>query len=103
MKLYWAHSDYSLAEVEEYIELDTGWSDADEVSKEISRRKIREIGELAPVANDNLNNGMPVKTKIGFSVNEGQGLNLVAYNDGSTTLTGAQLVFATGHCWIRPS
>ncbi len=106
IKLYWAHSDYTLAEIEQYIESTTAWSDADEISKEISRRKIRQVGVIGPPAVTGaaapLADGMPVKTKIGFVVNEGQGLNLVAYNDGGAALTTGAVVRVDGHCWIKP-
>ncbi len=106
IKLYWAHSDYTLAEVEAYIESTTAWSDADEISKEISRRKIRQVGVFSMPAVTGavpaLNNGLPLKTKIGFVINEGQGLNLVAYNDGGSQLTTGAVVRVDGHCWIKP-
>ncbi len=104
IKLYWAHSDYSLAEVEEFIELTTGWSEMDEVSKEISKRKIRAIGQISGgVSGESLANGEVVKTRIGFMVQEGQGLNLVSYMDGTAPLTTGASVFVTGHAWIRPT
>ncbi len=103
VKLFWAHSDYSLVEVEEFIELATGWGNSDEGSKEISRRKIRQIGEFAGTATDEvLNDGKSIKTKIGFRVGPDQGLNLVTYNDDANPLTTGASIKAKGHCWIKP-
>ncbi len=85
-----AHSDYSLAEVEEFLELTTGWSQANLVSREISARRIRKIGvfESAPsgTAVATLNDGKPIKTKLNWLLSEGQGLNFVGYNSGSNAV-----------------
>jgi hypothetical protein len=39
-----AHSDYTNAEIEAWIELTTGWAEGDLVSREIAKRKIRKVG-----------------------------------------------------------
>ncbi len=101
--LYWAHSDYTLAEVEEYIENTQGWSEGDMVQQEIARRKIRQIGSFnGQLEGEVMNDGRVLKTKIAFIVNSGQGLNLVIYNNSNATLT-AGTVNAAGHCWIKPA
>ncbi len=103
LRLYWAHSDYSLAEIEEFIELQTGWKEADQVGQEVARRKIRLIGEFeGATADEVLNEGRIIKTPIKFIVNTGQGLNLVVYNDSGGTLAGGAIVEFKGHCWIKP-
>ncbi len=103
LDVYLAHSDYTLAEVEEFIELQTGWGDADEISKEIGRRRIRHVGAFSGVANEEvMNDGKPIKTPIRFVVNEGQGLNVVTYNDSGSILTTGAAVRIKGHCWIKP-
>jgi len=103
LEIYLAHSDYTLAEIEAFIESATAWSDADEISKEISRRKIRKVGTFSGnFADEVINNGMPVKTKLGFIISEGQGLNLVIYNNSGGALAGGAAVNWQGHCWIKP-
>ncbi len=101
--LYWCHSDYSLTEIEEYIEQQTAWAGNDEVGKEVSRRKIRQIGSFSGEGvSETLNDGRPLKTKIGFVVHEGQGLNLCVYNeDNGANLTTGTLINVNGHCWIK--
>ncbi len=86
-----AHSDYSLAEVEAYIELTTGWSQADLVSREISARRIRKVGVFGDADTDGtgisvLNDGRSIKTKLNWVLSEGQGLSLWAYNTGSNAI-----------------
>ncbi len=106
IRLYWAHSDYSLVEIEEFIELQTGWQEADLVAMEIGKRKIRLIGEFAGVSiateDEVLNEGRVLKTKLGFIVNSSQGLNLVVYNDSGANLSTGSIVEFKGHCWIKP-
>ncbi len=84
-----AHGDYTLAEIEEWIELQTGWAEADKVSQERARRKIRRIGViemvggLTGVSRGTLNEGRPVKTKLNWILNSGQSVQFWAYNMGS--------------------
>ncbi len=84
-----AHSDYSLAEIEAYLEQTTGWNEANLVSKEISSRKIRRIGMFTIAAGSAgessvLNDGKPITTKLGWMLSTGQGLNYYIYNHGSS-------------------
>ncbi len=86
-----AHSDYTLAEIEEYIELTTGWSQADLKSREISQRRVRKIGIFATDASSGvdvtvLNDGKPIKTRLNWLLSEGQGLSFWAYNTGSNAI-----------------
>ncbi len=86
-----AHSDYTLAEVEAWIKLTTGWSQANMVSKEISGRRIRRIGTFPGSNTDGsgisvLNDGKPIRTKLNWEVTEGQGLNFWAFNTGSNAI-----------------
>ncbi len=86
-----AHSDYSLAEVEAWIKLSTGWSQADLVSQEISNRRIRRIGVFESDGASGtdvsvLNDGKPIKTKLNWRLSEGQGINFWAFNSGSNAI-----------------
>ncbi len=82
-----AHGDYTQAEIEEWLELATGWDVADLVSREISSRLIRRIGvfedpdSAAGVAV--LNDGKAIKTRLNWPLNSGQGLDFWVYNSGS--------------------
>lgn len=103
-----AHSDYTAAEVEEYIENDNSWKIGDEIAKEISRRKIRIVGifrapgvALGPQV---LNEGRPITTKVNWMINTGQTLDLWAYNTGDVALaTTSPDVVVQGHVnlWSR--
>ncbi len=85
-----AHSDYSAAEVEEWIENTAGWSQADLVAQEVGRRKIRKVGIFespASAAEDSvLNDGKAITTKCNWLLLTGQTISLWAYNMGDSNL-----------------
>ncbi len=87
-----AHSDYSLAEIEAYLELDTSWSETDLTDREIQSRKIRRIGVFDSAQGGALGaytirDGKAVKTKLNWIVTGGQGVNFWVYNLGGAALT----------------
>ncbi len=103
-----AHSDYTVTEIEEWIENATGWSEADLVAKEVSGRKIRKVGifDAPPTAAEDtvLNDGKPIHTRCGWMLMTGQGLALWAYNLGDSNLaTTDPNLFTQGvaHLWPR--
>lgn len=99
-----AHNDYTDAEIEETIEATGSWDEGDLVQQERAKRKIRRIGTFGGLASDLvLNDGKPIKTKLMFSISEGQTLKLWAYNLTGAALTTGSVVHAEGHVWIRPS
>ncbi len=84
-----AHSDYTAAEIEAWIERTNSWKEADLVSREISSRKIRRVGifnEDVDLGTQVLNNGRIIKTKLGWILNSGQTIDVWAYNNGSVAL-----------------
>ncbi len=97
-----AHSDYSLAEVEEWIEAQGAWDEGDLVQQEISRRKIRQIGVFTPEETA-LNEGKSLKTKLGFILNSGDGLNFWLYNPDAAGLTTGAEWTSLGHVWLKPT
>ncbi len=92
--LYLAHSDYTVAEVEEHIEGSTQYSPKDMVGREIARRKIRHFGVFdMDTVRQSLNDGLPIRVKIGWMCPEGQnGVNLVAYNTDTSALTTGAII-----------
>ncbi len=88
-----AHSDYSSAEIEEWIESLTGsWDVGDLISQEISQRKIRQIGVFISRGSggagsiDALNEGKEILTKCNWQLQTGDGVRFWAYNMGSSAL-----------------
>ncbi len=102
-----SHSDYSSAEIEEWIETTGSWNETDLVQQEVASRKIRRIGvfETPDAATDSvaLNDGRPMKTKLNWILNQGQTLNLWVYNSGAAAVaTTTPVVHANGHANLWP-
>ncbi len=85
-----AHSDYSSAEIEEWIENTGAWNEGNMVSQEIAKRKIRLIGMFSEFGGATdiqiLNDGKTIHTKLGWILLEGQSLQLWCYNRGSAAV-----------------
>ncbi len=102
-----AHSDYSAAEVEAYIEATGTWDEGDLVQQEVMKRKIRIVGTFfipsGPNAQDTLNEGKKIRTKCGWISNQGQTLDVWAYNLGQAAFaTTAPEVILNGHANLWP-
>ena len=65
-----AHSDYSAAEIEEWIENAQSWDLGDKIGQEVGKRLIREIGVFRAsgqaIGPTTLNEGRPIKTKLNW-------------------------------------
>ncbi len=104
-----AHSDYSDAEIEEYIENIGSWNEGDLVNtREISKRLIRKVGVFRWRATDVndfalLAGGGKITTKLKWILNQGQTIRIWAYNMGSSALaTTSPVVFTEGHVNLWP-
>ncbi len=104
-----AHSDYTAAEIEAWIENTGSWSEGDLVSQEVAKRKIRKVGifddMVGGAAEINvLNEGRPIRTKLNWILTTGQSLQLWAYNLGTASFaTTDPTVDVQGivHLWPR--
>lgn len=102
-----AHSDYSTAEIEEFIETTGSWDEGDLVQQEVSKRKIKILGVFSIPVDETeiglLGNGSPITTKLNWILNQGKTLQLWGYNMGSSALaTSVPIVRAQGHCNLWP-
>ncbi len=103
-----AHSDYTAAEIEEWIENTASWSEGDLVqSREIGKRLIRKVGIFRDrgvvLENIVLGNGRPIKTKLGWILTTGQTLDLWAYNlGGASVATTTPSIHCEGHANLWP-
>lgn len=105
-----AHGDYSDAEIEAYIENTGSWNEGDLVqSREVGRRLIKRVGQfmvtdIQAETIHTLNNGMPVKTKLNWVLNQGATLKYWAYNQGASALaTTDPDVRIQGHANLWPT
>ncbi len=102
-----AHSDYTSAEIEEWLENLSSWKEADLIGQEVAKRKIRMVGVFVTPATVNdaavLNDGKPIRTKCGWILTQGQTLRVWAYNLGTSALaTTVPDVRAEGHANLWP-
>jgi len=98
-----AHSDYTDAEVEEFIENQGSWDEGDLIGQEVGKRLIRIVGLFPAIAQDMvLNNGVVIKTKCGWVLNSGDSLRAWAYNLSGAVLTTGSVVVIEGNVWLRP-
>ncbi len=102
--LYVAHSDYTDAEVAEYINSVDSWDTGNLVAREQAARKVRMIGifALRDQGEEILNDGKPLTTKVGMMLDTGDTLQYGLFAAGGTITTGAILT-AVGHAngWKR--
>ncbi len=85
-----AHSDYTTAEIEEWIEAAASWNEGDLIAQEVGRRKIRKVGVI-PSPDDvedftAIADGRMVKTRLNWILLQGQSLQQWAYNMGSAAV-----------------
>lgn len=104
-----AHSDYSDAEVEEWLESTTNWNQGDKVAQEQGRRKARIVGqfEISPTGAASwvaLNDGRQTTTKAKWQLITGQTVKIWAYNAGSAAVaTTDPQVRVQGHANLWPN
>ncbi len=97
-----AHSDYTDAEIEEFIENAGSWNAGDNVqSKEVGRRLVRVVGTFGltgeAASSSVLNDGKAIKIKLNWMLMTGQTLRVWAYNLGNSPLTTGAIVHTQGH------
>ncbi len=104
-----AHSDYTDAEIEAWVEQSSSWNEADLVGQEVVKRKIRMVGMFGTAGASDapawmaLANGKPIRTKCGWMLNTGQTLRQWAYNTGSQAVaTTVPIVKTEGHANLWP-
>ncbi len=103
-----AHSDYTAAEIEAWIEEGASWDVSDKVAtREINRRLIRQVGVFANISTatagaDALNDGRPITTKCGWGLATGQTVQFWVYNSGTGTLTTGAFLHVNGHANLWP-
>ncbi len=103
-----AHSDYTNAEIEEFIENVDSWNEGNLVQQEIAKRKIRIIGHFsAPesAAHDSVfEHGRKVRTKIGWMLETATTLQLWMYNTGTNSVaTTTPTIDGRGHANLWPA
>ncbi len=88
-----AHSDYDDAEIEEAIEISTGWDRGDKIAREKASRLVRQVGIFrspaggaSGVQNMVLNDGRNIKTRLNWGLTTGDTLKFWLFNSGSAAI-----------------
>ncbi len=104
----WAHSDYTDAEIEAWIESTSSWDIGNKIAQEVSNRKCKQVGTFfrSPSSATEwiaLNEGRMTTTKLGWMLSPSQTLRFWAYNTGSSALaTTDPEVRVQGHANLWP-
>ncbi len=103
-----AHSAYTSAQIEAWIESGGSWDSGNQVDQEIARRKIRRIGIFKNPSgvglNEVLNDGKPITTKCNWQLTTGQTVRFWVYNMGESGISSADPDFkAEGHANLWPN
>ena len=97
-----SHGDYTAAEVEEWFEGTAAMSQGDKVANERANRLCRQVGSFDGLAADEvLNDGKPITTKLNWRIAETQVLNTWIYNQSGGVFTTGTLVQCAGHITLR--
>ncbi len=83
-----AHSDYTPAEIEEFLENSGAWDLSDKIAQEKAKRLIRIVGTFpgppgGGLGTAVLNDGKPIKTKLNWRLITGKTLQVWVRNGGS--------------------
>ncbi len=102
-----AHGDYSLTEIEEWIELNTGWDETNLISREVATRKIKRVGVFEAPPGGGLGAAVlydrTIRTKLGWILTQGQTIQYWAYNMGTGAVaTTLPNVHVRGHANLWP-
>ncbi len=96
-----AHSNYTAAEIEEFLEIDN-WVTTDKIAQEQGGRLVRILGTFPlAVAAESLNDGMKFRTKLNWLLVSGDTLQSWAWNQSGNTLTTGGIVEIKGTAWMR--
>ncbi len=98
----YAHSDYSVTEIKEALEVNASISLGLKVEQEQSNRLVRIVGSFPGLSTDEvLDHGSPIKTRLNWAIAPGVEVNIFAYNNSGATLAGGAIVEVIGKCWVK--
>lgn len=98
-----AHSDYTAAQIEEYIENTAGWSFGNLVQQEINSRgkRIKIIGRFSGKdAFEQWNDGIVKRIPCKFRLENGETITPWAYNEDANPLTAGSSIQMDGKAYL---
>ncbi len=100
--LGYAHSDYTVTEIKEALEAGASIDPGNKIANEQSNRLIRIVGSV-DAAQNRLNDGRPIKTRLNWAISIGQAVNMFAFNEEAAALSTGAVVHLAGKMWIKDS
>ncbi len=102
LQVGYAHGSYTVTQIKEFIESSSSISIGTKLAGEQSNRLIRLIGTFSGnFAEETLNDGRPIKTRLNWAIPIGTNFNFFIYNDSGATLTTGSSVDVTGTGWVK--
>ncbi len=94
-------NDLSITEIIESLDAVPSGRD-DVIALERTKRPVREVGMFSGVAAEEvLNDGKPIRTRMGFRHSATTATNIFAVNRSGATLTTGGVVTVTGKLYVR--
>ncbi len=97
----YAHSDYSVTEIKEAIEIAAGISVGDKIAQEKANRLVRIVGTFESDAQSVLNDGRRIKTRLNWLIPIGKSVNIFAYNEFASALATGCVIHLQGDMWVK--
>ncbi len=89
------HNDYDVTEIGEYLTIEIV-DPGNKIAQEQSRRLIRKTGNFSyATVGQSLNDGKPIRTRLGFTIDNGHGPAIWAFNHSGSNLATGGII----HCW----
>ncbi len=96
----YAHPDYSVTEIKECLEAQAAIDLGNKVAQEKANRLVRIVGTIDS-EDERLNDGLPVKTKLNWSLPAGMTPNVFVFNEQTGALTSGSSLKLSGDMWIK--
>ncbi len=98
----YAHGDYTVTEIKQAIEAETMMDRGDKIAAEQGNRLVRRVGVFSgAVADEVINDGRPMKTRLNWVIPVGKTLNAWVYNQSGAALTTGSILVLNGKATIK--
>ncbi len=98
-----AHSNYSVTEIKECLEIQAAISKGLKIEQEKANRLVRVVGTFSGKLNV-LNDGKPISTRLNWAIDasaSGDEVVIFAYSDFGSALTTGAILNINGDLWVK--
>ncbi len=98
----YVHSDYTVAEIKEALEVGGSIDIGSKVEQEQADRLVRIVGTFdGLLTEEKFNEGRPMKTRLNWAIGIGDSVAQFVYNDAGLTLTTGAFTDVIGIMWVK--